>query len=203
MDRAPPLTLLLSCEHVVVTVVLRLRSSPTHAMEALRHEHERDLVEVKGIAVWDLNVLVDATRHHGETETADQKQRLGGPSLKEREGKGSEWRSASGRRQLQTRTQDHGFLPTPPPPRETVTWRPSPPPHPGDRRALTREFARGGKGKLPSCHAFPLHLQNAPPPPVSKWAASDGKRPTPRHPLHPTPLCTHASPTTPVRAAKA
>ena len=44
------------------------------------------------------------------------KQRLGGPSLKEREGKGSEWRSASGRRQLQTRTQDHGFLPNPPPP---------------------------------------------------------------------------------------
>ena len=33
---------------------------------------------------------------------------------KEREGKGSEWRSASGRRQLQTRTQDHGFLPKPP-----------------------------------------------------------------------------------------
>ena len=33
-----------------------------------------------------------------------------------------------------------------PPPRETVTWRPSPPPHPGDRRALTREFARGGQG---------------------------------------------------------
>ena len=38
------------------------------------------------------------------------------PSLKEMEGKGSEWRSASGRRQLQTRTQDHGFLPKPPPP---------------------------------------------------------------------------------------
>ena len=56
----------------VVTVVLSLRSSPTHAMEALRHEHERDLVEVKGIAVWILNVLVDATRHHGETETTDQ-----------------------------------------------------------------------------------------------------------------------------------
>ena len=50
--------------------MLSLRNSPTHAMEALRHEHERDLVEVKGIAVWILNVLVDATRHHGETETA-------------------------------------------------------------------------------------------------------------------------------------
>ena len=56
----------------VVTFVLCLRISPTHAMEALRHEHERDLVEVKGIAVRILNVLVDATRHHGETETADQ-----------------------------------------------------------------------------------------------------------------------------------
>ena len=36
------------------------------------------------------------------------------PFLKEREGKGSEWRSASGRRQLQTRAQYHGFLPKPP-----------------------------------------------------------------------------------------
>ena len=26
----------------------------------------------QGKAVWILNVLVDATRHHGETETADQ-----------------------------------------------------------------------------------------------------------------------------------
>ena len=34
----------------------------------------------------------------------------------------------------------------PPPPWETVTWRPfPPPPHPGDRRALTREFAGGGR----------------------------------------------------------
>ena len=56
----------------VVTVVLSLRSSPTHAIEALRHEHDHDLLELKGIAVWILNVLVDATRHHGETETADQ-----------------------------------------------------------------------------------------------------------------------------------
>ena len=93
--------------------MLSLRSSPTHAMEALRHEHERDHVEVKGIAVWILNVLVDATRHHGERD-GGPKQRLGGPSLKEREGKGSEWRSASGRRQLQTRTQYHGFLSKPP-----------------------------------------------------------------------------------------
>ena len=36
-------------------------------------------------------------------------------------------------------------LQSPPPPRETVTRRPSPPtPHPGDRRALIWEFARGG-----------------------------------------------------------
>ena len=48
------------------------RLPPFHRMEALRHEHERDLVEMKGIAVWILNVLVDATRHDGETETADQ-----------------------------------------------------------------------------------------------------------------------------------
>ena len=34
-------------------------------------------------------------------------------------------------------------------PRETVTWQPSPPPTPtpGDRRALTRQFARGGGGQ--------------------------------------------------------
>ena len=68
-----------------------LRSSPTHAMEALRHEHERDLVEVKGIAVWILNVLVDATRHHGETETADQNSGL--VDLHSRKGKG---RAANG-----------------------------------------------------------------------------------------------------------
>ena len=31
------------------------RISPTHAMQANPHEHERGLVEVKGIAVWILN----------------------------------------------------------------------------------------------------------------------------------------------------
>ena len=41
-------------------------------------------------------------------------------------------------------------LATPPPPQETVIWRPSPPPHPGDHRALTREFAGGGQGKFGS-----------------------------------------------------
>ena len=47
-----------------MTGVRYSRSSPARAMEALRHEHECGLVEVKGIAVWILNVLVDATRHH-------------------------------------------------------------------------------------------------------------------------------------------
>mmetsp|Transcript_50385 Transcript_50385/g.82356 ORF Transcript_50385/g.82356 Transcript_50385/m.82356 type:complete len:104 (+) Transcript_50385:85-396(+) len=56
----------------------------------------------------------DQTHSPREDGNGGPKQRLGGPSLKEREGKGSEWRSASGRRQLQTRTQDHGFLPKPP-----------------------------------------------------------------------------------------
>ena len=46
------------------------------------------------------------------------------PPPQEREGKGSEWRSASGRRQLQTRTQDHGFLPNPPPPPPQCCSRP-------------------------------------------------------------------------------
>ena len=66
--------------------MLSLRSLPTHAMETLRQEHERDLVEVKGIAVWILNVLVEATRHHGETETADQNSGL--VDLHRRKGKG-------------------------------------------------------------------------------------------------------------------
>ena len=57
-------------------------------MAALRHEHWRVLFEVKGKAVWILNVLVDTTRHHRKPETAD-KQWLGGPSFKEKEGKGS------------------------------------------------------------------------------------------------------------------
>ena len=58
--------------------------------------------------------LSEPPRHRWRNGNGGPKQRLGGPSLKEREGKGSEWRSASGRRQLQTRTQDHGFLPKPP-----------------------------------------------------------------------------------------
>ena len=42
-------------------------------------------------------------------------------------------------------------------------------------------------------------LESPPPPPPPP----PPKRATPRHPLHLTPPCTHASPTTPVRAAKA
>ena len=43
------------------------------------------------------------------------------PPRRERvQGKGSEWRSASRRRQLQTRSSHHGVMPKPPP-RETVT----------------------------------------------------------------------------------
>ena len=48
--------------------------------------------------------------------------------------------------------------------------------------------AGAGKALLPPT----LEVLCVPPPP-----------PPPRHPLHPTPPCTHASPTTPVRAAKA
>ena len=70
----------------VVTGVQHPRSSPTHAMEALRHEQECALVEVKGIAVWTLDVIVDVTRHHRETETADQNSGL--VDLQSRKGKG-------------------------------------------------------------------------------------------------------------------
>ena len=79
----------------VVTVVLSLRSSPIHAMEALCHEHCCAIGEVKGIAVWILNILVDAARHQRRNGNGGPKQRLSGPSFKEREGKGGEWRSAN------------------------------------------------------------------------------------------------------------
>ena len=45
--------------------------------------------------------------------------------MKEREGKGSEWPSASKRRQLQTRTQYHGFLPKSPHTRHGVDCPPN------------------------------------------------------------------------------
>ena len=44
------------------------------------------IVEVKGKAVWILNVLVNAIRHHGETETTDQNSGLVG--LYSRKGNG-------------------------------------------------------------------------------------------------------------------
>ena len=62
------------------------RSSPTRAMEAIRHEHECGRLEVKRTAVWILNVLVDATRHHGKTETVDQNSGL--VDLHSKKGKG-------------------------------------------------------------------------------------------------------------------
>ena len=34
---------------------------------------------------------------------------------------------------------------------------------------------------------------------AKKWAANNGKWPTPRHPLHPTPPRTHTHPTPPIR----
>ena len=51
------------------------------------------------------------------------KQRLGGPSFKERKGRGSEWRSASRRRRLQTRTTNpwHGVPTSPPSPPPTAS----------------------------------------------------------------------------------
>ena len=108
----------------VVTAVQYSRSSPARAMEALRHEHEYGLVEVKGIAVWILNVLVDATRHHGETETADQNSSL--VDLHSRKGKG---RAVNGNRPVgapscRREQQVHGDLPNPPPPAPRT-----PPPH--------------------------------------------------------------------------
>ena len=79
-------------------------------------EHECGLVEVKGNAVWILHVLVDATRHRWRNRNGGPKQRFGGPSLKEREGKGSEWRSANRCCQLQTRTTNPRRHANAPPP---------------------------------------------------------------------------------------
>ena len=118
LDRAPPLTLLLSRESVIHRGsgdnCAGLRSSPTRTREALRHEHCRVLVEVKGKAIWILNVLVDAARHHGEMETSDQNNGL--VDLHSRKGKGratnGDWPigAASCRREQQIQ----GNIPTPP-----------------------------------------------------------------------------------------
>jgi len=74
-----------------VTGVQSSHSSPTRVMKALRHEHECILLELKVNAIWILNVLVDATRHHAEIETVDQNSGL--VDLHSRKGKG---RAASG-----------------------------------------------------------------------------------------------------------
>ena len=77
-------------------------------------------MEVKGIAVKILNVLVNATRYHGETETADQNSGL--VDLRSRKGKG---RAANGDRQVgaascKQEQQTQGDMPKPPHPTHDV-----------------------------------------------------------------------------------
>ena len=62
----------------------------------------------------------------GVTETADQNSSFGGPSLKERVGKGSEWRLANRRRQMQKRTTNPRRHANPPPPPCSSPCHPSP-----------------------------------------------------------------------------
>ena len=73
-------------------------------------------------------------------------------------------------------------LQSPPPPRETVTWRPSPPPHPGDRRALTREFARGAGGTRRIALSY-HHLGDFYTPSGALWAVHNlrARAPSPKH----------------------
>ena len=104
-------------------VVLSSCRSRTRAMEALRHEHFRVLVGVNGKAIWIRNVLVDATRHHGETADHNRnggpKQRLRGPSFKERDWKGSisgDW--PIGAASCRQRNQPRRHATPPPPPFE-------------------------------------------------------------------------------------
>ena len=100
----------------VVTSMLSFRQL-THTRDGstLHHEHCCVPVEVKGKAVWILNVLVDTTHHHGETETANQNNSL--VDLDSRKGKG---RAANGNWPIGaascTRGQQiQGDMPTPPP----------------------------------------------------------------------------------------
>ena len=65
--------------------MLSSRRSPTRTMAALRHEYCRLLFEVKGKVVWILNVLADVTHHRWRNGNSGPKQRLGGPSFKERD----------------------------------------------------------------------------------------------------------------------
>ena len=117
-----------------MTVVLNLRSPPTHAMEALRHEHECDLMVVKGIAVWIQNVLVDATRHRRRSGNGGPKQRLWWTFT---EGKGRE-----GQRMA------IGQWAPPAADENTIPWllaKPPPSP-PGDRRTLWGGVSMGRGG---------------------------------------------------------
>ena len=75
-------------------------------------------------SAWSTSALIldRRTRTHPPPPCPHRKgglgQWLGGPSFKEREGKGSKWRSANRRRQLQTRTTNprRHANPNPPPP---------------------------------------------------------------------------------------
>ena len=64
---------------------------------------------------WILNVLVDATRHRWRNRNGGPQQRLSGPSLKEREGKGSKPRSATRAAGCRREQQIQGDIPPPPP----------------------------------------------------------------------------------------
>ena len=82
------------------------------------------------------------------------------------QGKGSEWRSASRRRRLQTRSSHHGVMPTPPPPRSHLSLS-------GGRPvALGRCLCETGSGdQRLHLHLRCAHLNEAstpPPPPTTK-----------------------------------
>ena len=109
-------------------------NSPTRVIEALRHEHECGFVEVKGIAVWILNVSVDATRHHGEPEAVDQNNGL--VELHSRNGKG---RAANGNRLVDAANCRRE--------RQTQGDMSNPPPHTSDPTSATPQVRRGNRPK--------------------------------------------------------
>ena len=90
--------------------------SPTRAMEAPRHEQCCVLFEVKGKAIWILNV--DAARHHGENRNGGPKQRLHGPSFKEREVAISQLALPAADKET-----NHGIMATPRPPARSLWAR--------------------------------------------------------------------------------
>ena len=125
LDRAPLMTLLLSCESVMVIVVPRFRSSPTHAMEALHHEHCCTLGgegwgRMDPYCFWS-TCPATMERHEGQKKTAawwtfvQEHSSKARASVKEREGKGSKWRLANRCRKLQNTTTNPGNTSPPPP----------------------------------------------------------------------------------------